>query len=343
MQGQQFHRICVLIAVAMMAPTAYAQHGGKEADPCQAKPWYCGVSAEQQEKAKALHKEGNQLFADSLLARAAEKYRAALKHWDHPGIHYSLMQALMVLKKPLEAYESSIQALRYGAAPFEPEEYKLAMERQESLRGQIVELEISCEQSGAVVSLDGQTLFTGPGKVRHLTVPGQHEIIAKKKGFFTTNKTLALFAGKTSIELAMLPESKATLPERHWAPWKPLAVVGAGVGVSLLGSALQWRASESNRAFREQFNQECEAPRGCDADRMPSSEVNRLEDRELLYRRLSYGMYIVGGITTMAGVALVYVNRTRQVRNPEQDNLVRISLMPVLSPSEQGVALTMEY
>lgn len=351
MQERRF-QICVFVITVMTAAIAQAQPSGSAGTPqssptqanrCQTQPWYCNVSIGNQQQATALYNEGNQFLRTLEFQDAAEKYRDALKLWDHPAIHYNLMLALIGQEKTIEAYESSIKALQYGVAPFKPEDYSNAVSQQKLLRLGIVELEITCNEPGALVSLDGKLLLTGPGKVRHLVAPGQHEIIAKKKRFFTTNKTLTLVPGKlTAIELVMLPESKATLTERHWATWKPLAVVGAGVGISLVGSALQWGASSANRSFRVKFNAECEAPGGCDGS-MRSGEINRWEDRETLYRRLSYGAYVAGGITTMAGVALVYVNRAREVENPERNNLVRISLTPVLSPSVQGLAFQMEY
>jgi hypothetical protein len=61
------------------------------------RPWVKGVSAADQSAAIELFHEGNGLLKESLFVQAAAKYREALHHWDHPGIHYNLALALLNL------------------------------------------------------------------------------------------------------------------------------------------------------------------------------------------------------------------------------------------------------
>src|ERR1700733_7519084 len=45
--------------------------------------------------------------------------RDALKHWDHPAIHYNLALAQMELAQPIEAYDNLTTAIKYGDAPLQ--------------------------------------------------------------------------------------------------------------------------------------------------------------------------------------------------------------------------------
>src|SRR5437879_5618527 len=68
------------------------------------RPWVRGVPAAEQKVALDLFREGNTLLKESLFVQAAAKYREALRHWNHPGIHYNLALALLNLDQPVEVY-----------------------------------------------------------------------------------------------------------------------------------------------------------------------------------------------------------------------------------------------
>src|SRR3954454_2214857 len=75
------------------------------------RPWVLGVSAVEQKAALNLFREGNALLKESLFVQAAAKYREALRHWNHPGIHYNLALALLNLDQPVEVYKQLETAL----------------------------------------------------------------------------------------------------------------------------------------------------------------------------------------------------------------------------------------
>src|SRR5258706_5080503 len=66
------------------------------------RPWAKAVTPQEQKLATDLFREGNALLKESLFVQAAEKYREALRHWNHPGIHYNLALALLNLDQPVE-------------------------------------------------------------------------------------------------------------------------------------------------------------------------------------------------------------------------------------------------
>ena len=86
--------LCASVATSSIAR---AQTGPTETGD---RPWAKGVSKERQEAAWEVFREGNALLKDSLFAKAADKYREALKSWDHPAIHYNLALALVNLDQP---------------------------------------------------------------------------------------------------------------------------------------------------------------------------------------------------------------------------------------------------
>jgi hypothetical protein len=223
-------------------PTASAAKTTKAAarvppPACQdERPWYCGVSEADKEQALALYTQGNQLFDDSLFPTAVNRYREALTHWNHPGIHYNLMLGLVALDESIEAYRSSIEALRYGTAALEPDEHRRAQDYQKLLRGRVVDLTVACDEPGAVVTLDGKIILEEPGEVHLFASPGQHELVARKPGYLPTHHSLMLLASEaTSVQICMLPATEALITTRRWEAWQPWAVVGAGVGVGLTG------------------------------------------------------------------------------------------------------------
>lgn len=309
-------------------------------DPCSESPWYCGVSRDQQQRALALYQEGNDLFDDSLFVGAVAKYQTALEHWEHPGIHYNLMLALVALDRPLEAYESNIAALRHGPKSLQPDEYLRALDYQKLLRGRIAVLEVSCDEPGAVVALDGKPLFLAPGTVHRFVLPGQHELVAKKPNHVTAHQTLMLMPNEPQrVQVALLPAEQAMITTRRWDGWRPWAVVGSGVGLGLLGTMFEWRAEARNEGFKEHFSSDCPPPGGC-FESTYTSEIEQNKQRRTWYRHLGHGASVAGAATALTGLVLVYLNRPQQMENPARRHLIRISAAPSVSP--ESAVLTMQ-
>jgi hypothetical protein len=310
---------------------------------CRKHSWYCGVTEENQEQALALYAEGNQLFDDSLFTAAVAKYERAVEHWDHPGIHYNLMMALVALDRPIEAFKSSIAALRHGPVALEPEEDRRARDYQKLLRGRIAELTVACDEPGAVVSLDGKNILKGPGETLVFVLPGQHELVARKRGYLATHHALTLIAATpVSVHMRMLRESEALITTRPWPAWQPWAAVSAGVGVGLVGGLLEWRADSNNRAFQQLFLESCRAPKGC----QEVEYTDAMESRWLRYRRyrgLGHGALATGGAAMIGGLVLVYLNRPHEIENPERRHLVRVNVTPLVTPDMGGLVFNLSF
>src|SRR2546423_895823 len=65
------------------------------------RPWAAGVQPTEQRAALQMFHDGNVFLNDGLFAKAGDKYKEALKHWDHPAIHYNLALAQMNLDQPI--------------------------------------------------------------------------------------------------------------------------------------------------------------------------------------------------------------------------------------------------
>jgi hypothetical protein len=317
------------------APTPASQPCGDD------RPWYCGISEEHKQHSMELYEQGNQLFDDSLFPDAVVSYRAALAYWDHPGIHYNLMLALVALDQTIEAYESSIEALRHGANALEPEEQRRARDYHRLLRGRIAELTVECDEPGAEVTLNGKNILRGPGKAHVSVLPGQHELVARKPGYLATHHTLVLVPQTpTSVHLRMLPSAEALVTTRRWNTWQPWAVVGAGVGVGLIGGLLEWRSDVNNVQFARLFEKDC--GKGCEATDF-SDEMESRQRRYRWYRRLGHGASVASGAAMVGGLVLVYLNSPHQIENPERQRLVRTSMVPLLTPDAAGLALDLSF
>jgi hypothetical protein len=336
-----------------IAPTfsKAAKRAPSPRDCADKRPWYCGVSAEDQAHALELYEQGNQFFDDNLFQAAVARYRDALERWSHPGIHYNLMLALAALEQPIEAFQASTEALRYGVQALKLEEYHRAVDYQRLLRGQIASLEVTCDEPGAMVSVDGKPILSGPGKVRLLVRPGQHEVMARKDGYLTTDHTIiAVSERPVSLDMRVLPQKEATVPVRRWPTWQPWVVVGAGVGVGVVGGLLEWRADAKTRDLQRLSESICQDPDGEEGPKGPQCSAkdydSLLESHQtqyMWYRRLGHAGAVTGGVAMLSGLVLVYLNREQQMENPERQQLVRISVTPSLAPDTASLLVRLSF
>lgn len=328
------------------APTLDAESDAPEPvqQPCDdQRRWYCSVSEADKQHALELYEQGNQLFDASLFLDAATSYREALAHWNHPGIHYNLMLALVALDQSIEAYKSSIEALRYGPDALEPGEHHRARDYNRLLRGRIAEIRVACDEPGAEVTLDGQSILQGPGEIHVFVLPGQHEIVARKPGYLATHHPLVLVPEEpASVHLRMLPTAEALVTTRRWDAWQPWAVVGAGAGIGLIGGLFEWRSEVNNARFARLFEEREECEVGC-LQREFSDEMKSRQQRYRWYRRLGHGATVAGGAAILGGLVLVYLNTPHQIENPEKDRLVRTSVTPLLAPDSAGLSFDLSF
>jgi hypothetical protein len=308
----------------------------------QEKPWAKGVSEEAKAKAQAELEKGNELFLKGKHREALARYRAAIKHWDHPAIRFNIVRALINIDKPVEAYANLELALKYGKAPHEEQIYQEAMNYKRLLLGQIAEIEVSCTQAGVAITVDGQQFLSCPGTKSTRFRPGSHEIVGKKKGHLTETKRIVAFPGKKEpVAIKLMTIEDATITKRRWARWKPWAVTGAGALVAGIGGLLQLKAKSDFDQYGEEIAACGES--GCLPSEL-SQSTRDLESRARLENRIAVGSMIVGGLTVAAGLTAVFLNRPRPYlpeRKPAPAG--RIGVVPSIGPQHVGLTVMQRF
>lgn len=328
--------LAALAALLLAGPVSAQPAGGGGA---AARPWADGVTPEDQRAALALFNEGNQMLRDSLFPRAAEKYREALKHWNHPAIHYNLALALVNLDQPLEVYKALEEAMKYGPAPIDEDKFDRAKTLKITTEKLLANVEYSIDIPGAVISWDGRDVFTGPGTWTQRVVAGEHTVIGRAEGFETNQFQTKIVGGevaKRKIELftaAQLMEEKRLMPG-----WVPITVGLIGVGVLGGGFALH-QASKNQFADYDAGVQACAATDPTGGCTMPPAGLFDQKTSAETKQTIAIGAYAVGGAALAAGVTLFVLNRPRLVpKQRERRDDDGVSLTPVISPSLTGVA-----
>jgi hypothetical protein len=303
------------------------------------RPWAEGVAASEQSTALELFRQGNEAFARSDYAAAARPYREALDHWDHPAIRGNLAIVLINLDDPVGAYEQLEKALRFDEAPFEQAVYAELLTTRKLLLGQLGQVEVLCDVPGAVVTLDGVTLLTGPGQVQRVVRAGAHQVVAKKPRHLTfTSEVTALPASPLIIHVQLVPLEQAGTWERRWPEWKPWLVVGAGAAVLAAGVAFELQARSDLDGYEAEIARSC--PSGCNPSDLPAA-VRDLESGGKRDSRIGVAAMIVGGAALATGGVLVLMNQPRHVEVEESGR--RIAAAPVVSPGFFGAAASMTF
>jgi len=192
-------------------------------------PWGAGVPAEQQARANKLFAEANELFARQAHTPALQKYRAALELWDHPLIRYNMAITLIRLDRILDAADNLDAALKFGAEPFTPSLYLEAQDYQRLVAGRIGSIDVSCEQAGVRVALDGKPWFECPATRRVRVLGGQHQLVAERGGYLTLTKQLHISGGAVERDQLVLSRAHGTAWYQHWYVLAAVGVVAAGV------------------------------------------------------------------------------------------------------------------
>jgi len=310
----------------------------QQASPAEERPWARGIPADKQKKALELFRAGNTLLKESVFVKAVEKYREALALWDHPAIHYNLALALLNLDQPLEVHEHLVAAMKYGVAPLDTEKLEHARTYKALVEKQLARVELTCEEAGATVSLDGQVVFVAPGRYEGLVRPGAHTFVAAKEGHAPTNLSRNLPAGeKTTLALRLYTAEDLTRYQRRWSAWKPWALVGAGAAVALAGGAIHMQA----RGSYDDFDTRIAECGGC----VPTPDVTDMRVQGDNQQRLALGAYALGGAAAITGAVLAYINRPQAYRiSPDQaESPEGVSVAPLVGGAERGILATFRF
>jgi hypothetical protein len=288
-----------------------------------AQPWAQGVTDAQKAEAQKHLEEGNTFFLKQQYKEALEKYQAAIASWDHPAIRFNVVRCLIQLDRPVEASDNLQAALKYGADPLEEAVYTEALSYQKLLANQIGDLEVTCTQDGAKLTLDGQPLMNCPGKEKRRVSPGSHGIVATKAGFLTKEMQIVVVGGKAeNVEVKLIPLDKAAKVVHRWdATWMPWVIFGGSLAVVGVGAGIEFIARSDMSAYDQRVASSC-AVNGCNLEMPDPSKMGEVElaaslneqrDRAEFRDKLAIGVISVGAVGAVIGGVMLFMNRGQTV------------------------------
>ncbi len=328
-------RIAALLALTL----TFAASAAEEAE----RPWAKGVSKDSQAKAIALFKEGNGALKDSIFPSAVEKYREALKFWDHPAVHYNLALALVNLDKPIEVHDHLQAALKYGPAPLDDDKFQQAQRYMALVDRQLTKVQVSTSVPGASVRLDGQQLFVGPGKWEGPVRAGQHTLTASKDGFLPDERALTFGGGDTqSFDMRVFREEELMEYTRPFPAAIPWATLGVGVAAAGTGLGLHLAANDNFKKYDAQIAT-CagDSPNGC-APGAANTQLHYRTDATGM-QTAGIAMYAVGGAAIATSIVLFVVGQPVATRKTVTIDASKVTVVPIISPNGAGAMASLEF
>lgn len=269
------------------------------------------MSATKKADAKALRAAGKALFLEHKYAEPLESYKQAIAEWDHPAIRFNIVRCLIQLDRAVEASENLDAALKYGATPLEDTVYAEAIAYQKLLANQTGELEVSCEQRGAVITLDGQPLAACPSHETRRIATGRHQLVGALTGFLTkTQDVVVVGSSHERAQVVLLPLGQAARVVHRWPTWIPWVVFGGGLAIVVTGALVESIASSKITDFDRALVRDCSGT-GWGATRpIPAADL-ALEASAHTYSTIGAGVIVAGVVATATGATMLYLNRGR--------------------------------
>ena len=303
------------------------------------RPWAKGVSQEEQLAALALFNEANALLRDALFPKAAEKYREALEHWDHPAIHYNLALALVNLDQPVEMYEALDKAMSFGPAPLDVDKFDRARGYKTLVEKQIGLVELSIAVRGAVVVFDGKPVLKGPGTWSSRVRSGEHTVVARAEGYSPTQINQRIGGGEVSrLDLKLFTDAELTRYKRRFPAWLPWTIGGAGVAIAGIGGILHVSARRGFADYDDAIR-DCARTDPSGGCSMPGSSIFDKKSSAETKQTLAFTAYALGTVAIAGGVVLLIMNQPESYRiDPFGEK--RVTVVPTLGPDGAGVLAT---
>ncbi len=323
--------------------TALVLAGNVTAQPAPAapvsRPWADGVSQEEQRAALALFNEGNALLRDSIFPKAAEKYREALTHWQHPAIHYNLALALVNLDQPIEMFQALEKAMQYGPAPIDEDKFDRAKGLKILVEKQLANVEYTIDIPGAVLSFDGKESFTGPGTWKQMVTAGEHAVLVRATGYVPTQFNSKIAGGEVDKQDIVLFTENQLMREKRLMPgWVPITVGVTGLAI-LGGGIFLHQAAKSDFTDYDAGIRDCAATDPTGGCSSPPAGVPELKSSAETKQTIAIGLYALGGVAVATSVTLFVLNRPTLVRiKPREAEEASFRLTPVVSPGLTGFA-----
>lgn len=329
--------LCSMLALCE-ARSVHAQEGRAKRDnperaPASAPvgPWHKGVSEKQKEKAMDLFQEGIALNKQFRLDEAQGKYEEALLSWEHPRIRFYLARLYKRTGLPFLAYENLKKAMAWGPNALDPEEKDeggtLLRDLEQKELGAI---SMRCDEKDAELLLDGKVWGV---EAKRWVLPGEHVVTAKKAGYYTTVKSIAVSPGKEVSGVIHLSVD-TTLTKRRWAAWKPWVMLGAGAGLAGMGGGFLALARTNADEKTQELIKQCAG--SCPPDTSGPYDGAQIENG------FGIGALVVGGAGLLGGAGMILLNLPQSYRTQDESD-VKVEVMPMASTTVAGISMRVVF
>jgi tetratricopeptide (TPR) repeat protein len=300
-------------------------------------PWNRGVAGATRAQAREVFLEGNRLFLIPLFSQAVEKYGEAIDAWKHPAFYFNLAIAEINLGRYLEARDHLVRAMEYGPDPLRADRFAEAKKQLVEVEHHLGRIRVRCPTRDAEVTMDGVTLFTGPGDRDIWVTPRAHEVTGKKPDYATQARRVSVAAGAVeNVDLSL----RKLVEDRPWAVWKPWAVVATGAVIAGSSGVLHAVSARDFDTYDTGFVKLPCAALGCTRQQIDDGDPHLRPqlDRAQREQRIAVGGYLAGGAIIAAGVVLLYRNRPHVMeRDDSRPASAGITVAPLLSTDAVGV------
>lgn len=265
----------------------------------------------RREEARKLFHRANKRFEQRRVDDAIRLYRRAYKLWPHPRILFNIAVSLGFLSQPQESAWTFKQVLEYGPEPITPERYKQAQERYIELMGQLAILQITCEDPGAKIYVDGREVGTAPVNTKVTLGPGTHMISANLKGKVPFTAQVRLEPGgrkaiKVSLQAFQDVVRYRMVARYHW--YVPTIVTTAAAVAAAVGTSILMIGRDDVGNLQQDVN-------GIIRDRVNDYDTFtydvRREDKDIQLQKGGWALLGTAGAAAVAAVVLWIVRKKR--------------------------------
>ena len=303
---------------------------------CAAGIWAAPALAEtaDEQAARALFTEGNELFAAGDYVAALERFQTAYARTSNPKVLLNIGTTLKQLGRFAEAatvYESYLKNPK--ADPGRRKEVETALGE---LLGRIAILRLEGAPEGAKITIDGRavsggqvrvdrgphTVVADDGKGPPVTV--QVEVVAKEERVVSLKRAEAAAVSAEPKPANVPAPTSDARPARGGVPTISYVLIGGGVVATAIGTGFLFD-SKSKYDKADALRQDCEGKLVCTTD-AERKDANDQGDRS---RVIGIAGVAVGGAAAAAGILVAVFSPTP----------AGTSLAPVVSPGFAGVTV----
>jgi hypothetical protein len=286
-----------------------------------------GVSQENQDKANKLMDEGNHYVKLYSFEKAANKFREALKYWDHPAARYNVAYCLAHTDQPVEMKQHLEAAITMGIDNLDKVKAEYAKSYLAMLKKKLVNLTVTCKVPGASVEVDGVPVLIGPGEYSGTYRAGPHSIVATKPGSLPSTTSRDFQGGDSvKVDIPVVTLEEVTGQKRRWARWKPWSVVAGGAALAITGGVLHY----SGHGSLSDFDDGVKNDHGS-TEKSSIGRANRMQ-------KTAMGSYIAGGAAMVTGAVLVLMNQPKPALKE-----YGVKITPMATESGPGAAMQLNF